>query len=683
MKLMEHTLARFAAPENASTDCASTNLAPIELTACFAALIGQIRPRQPHDLDDARRNIQALCFILGKRTELRANLRRALFELLASYRHTELYTLTGILPNTGFFSELFRRVGHQLLPDVLEPELLRTFLRQVFNRPSDRYWVIGVGDEAWQQLIESLRFDEVRTAEPDTALPRAVAEILRSLSFISHWIAAIGMEPELLRLEPALETFGSPFLTQNNELTDYIESYQAGWRQPDIASSDDKHLRVLFGQCREVIERVHKRAGREGTSLRLTYHLQRLQQLLRRSERLLDIVEPLRTDPDDEAAYPAIVTLFTRLVQDECLRDNLRKHWRQNTEVIALRITDNTRAHGEHYITETRREYAAMAKSAMVGGAIIAFMACLKLWLAKANLPPLTGALLYCLNYGLGFCLIHILHGTVATKQPAMTANAIAASIGETGGKLRNIDTLARLVARTVRSQIVAILGNIGLAIPLAGLIAYTVFAVSGQHFISTEKAGHLLAEQSLIDSGAVFYAAIAGVCLFLSGLISGYFDNFAAYNRIPKRLLQLGWPRRLFGEARMRRVAAYIGDNLGALAGNMIFGFMLGGVSIFGVLFGLLIDIRHVAFSSAFVGIAFVTHDFRPDLWSFIWATLGVAAIGCINLAVSFALALNIALRARHISETPWRAIAGSLLRHLFKQPRDFFLPPRKVSGD
>ncbi|MCB5976870.1 site-specific recombinase [Acinetobacter baumannii] len=32
------------------------------------------------------------------------------------------------------------------------------------------------------------------------------------------------------------------------------------------------------------------------------------------------------------------------------------------------------------------------------------------------------------MNYSLGFILIHVLHFTVATKQPAMTAAALAAT---------------------------------------------------------------------------------------------------------------------------------------------------------------------------------------------------------------------------------------------------------------
>ena len=487
------------------------------------------------------------------------------------------------------------------------------------------------------------------------------------------------MEPELLRLEPSLENYESPFVTQNIELIDYIESYSTCWRKTDTTGCDDKHLRVLFAQCQEVIERVHKRAARSGTSIRLTYDLQRLQQLIRRSEQLLYIVEKLRLDPDGQSAYPAIVSLFVCLVHDECERDNLIQHWRQNTELIALRVTENASVHGEHYITETWSEYKEMARSAMIGGCIIAFMACFKLLLGKAEMPPLTGALAYCLNYGLGFCLIHMVHGSVATKQPAMTANAIAGSIDEAGGKLRNMDNLTHLIARTVRTQLVAIVGNVFTAIPLAGLIVYALFGLTGEHFASPEKATHLLEEQNIVGSGALFYASIAGVCLFLSGLISGYFDNYAAYNRIPERILQLEWPKRLIGEYRLRRVSVYIGDNLGALAGNFIFGFLLGGTAIFGVLFGLPIDIRHVTFASAFVGIAIVSLDFAMSLMMILRAMLDVAAIGFINLTVSFALALNVALRARRVAKTPWRMLAGATLRHLMQDPRDFFLPPKK----
>lgn len=660
---MEELISRFVDPSDE----------PVRL---LEQLVDQIRPADADDQESARRNLLALCYLLGARADLRSGLRQVVGELLRTHRHSDLYTATGILPSTGFVAEGLRRIGHKFLPEVLDAGVLRSVLRIVFHRSSDRLWVIGVGEDAWVRLLEAMRFDEVPVS---AVLPVSAAEMLSSLRVLSYWIAACGMEPELLRLDAALETYESPFIAQNREMMAYLEAYRDSWGRQVGEICDDRHVRVLFSQCVEVIERIRRNAAKRGTSIRLTYHLQRLRQILRRSEQMLDVLAALQSEPDGTSAFPSVVTLFCQLVREECLRNDLLRHWRQNTELIALRVTDNASHHGEHYITATRAEYFAMARSAMVGGCVIAFMACLKLLLAKAHMPPLTGALAFCLNYGLGFCLIHVLHGTVATKQPAMTANAIAASLGEAGGKLRDIDALSDLIARTCRSQLVAILGNVGMAIPLAALIAFAILGISGDPFTDPEKSSHLLAEQSLVASGAVFYAAVAGFCLFVSGLISGYYDNYAAYNRIPERILQVRWLKSLCGEARMRRTAAYIGDNLGALSGNLLFGFLLGGTTLLGVLIGLPLDIRHVAFSSAFIGFGLVGLDFSPDPALLFWSLLGVAAIGVINLGVSFALALNVALRSRQVSDAQWQALARSVLGHLVRRPRDFFLPPAK----
>jgi len=668
---MQKLLTRFA--DVRLDDDAPTADDPIKL---FAQLIDTIRPRSASNIDAARSKLQELCRLLDAQPTFARGVRETLIAISSRHRHSEIYTSTGILPNTGFFSEIFRRIGHKILPEALDLDLLRTAVRRVFRKADDGLWVIGVGEETWLQLLASLRFKEQPSA-PE--MPKPIAEMLRSLRVLSYWIAAAGMEPELLKLDRALETYESPFVTQNEELLAYIDAYPHAWRNPETLLVDDKHLLVLLDQCIAVIERMRKRAAREGTSIRLTYHLQRLHQLILRCEQVLEILDHLMHNPDGETAMPPIVRLFSRLISEECQRDNLGVHWQRNTELMALRVTDNAGYDGEHFITETRGEYFQLARGAAIGGFVIALMACLKLLFGKAHMAPLVEATVFCLNYGIGFCIIHILHGTVATKQPAMMANTIAGTISQSGGRLRDIEALTGLIARTIRSQIVAILGNIVVAVPVAAAAAYAFAYVSGIPLADADKSAYLLGEQSLIHSASVFYGAICGICLFLAGLISGYFDNYAVYNHIPQRILQLKLPRRLFGTARMRRVADYIHDNLGALAGNLLFGFMLGGFTVFGDLFGLPIDTRHVAFSSAFIGISFVGSNFLPEPNLLLWAALGVAAIGFFNLTVSFALALKVALRARQVTETPWRKILWATLRHLAKHPRDFFLPPKR----
>src|SRR5690606_2409760 len=138
--------------------------------------------------------------------------------------------------------------------------------------------------------------------------------------------------------------------------------------------------------------------------------------------------------------------------------NDISQHWNQNVELMALRVTENASRAGEHYITATRSEYFELMRSAMGAGLIIGIMALIKILTADQHLAPLTEAILFSLNYGLGFVAIHILHFSVATKQPAMTAAAIAASVDASDGKTREMDNLLTIIAQTMRSQTVAIL---------------------------------------------------------------------------------------------------------------------------------------------------------------------------------------------------------------------------------
>lgn len=270
-------------------------------TDLLALLVAELRPENPDQLEDAERRLRALCHLLETRSDLRRAVREAILGLSTETRHADLYASTGILPNTGFFTELFRRIGHKLLPEALDDERLRTRLRRIFPHASDARWVTGLGETAWLELIAAIHFEETPA---NAALPHAAAEVLRALRIISFWIAAGGMDPELLRLDPALEQYESPFATQNAELIAYIDTYPLAWRQPAALISDDKHLRVLLDQCRQSSERIRKRAARDGTSIRLTFHLQRLQQLIDRCEALLDVLDALLHHPDSEQAPP-------------------------------------------------------------------------------------------------------------------------------------------------------------------------------------------------------------------------------------------------------------------------------------------------------------------------------------------------------------------------------------------
>ncbi|MCL2875566.1 MAG: site-specific recombinase [Betaproteobacteria bacterium] len=645
----------------------------------WVTLVNTVRPSRTHRTDDTVAALSELTQMLIDAPDTRRVLRTALLKLFVGHKQTSLYVSSGLLPSTGFFSETARRISHGLLPDVVDPTYLKDLLTVIFHRKDDEIWVEAVPDEVWIDFFSTLLDDEGTVSRNRKGLPIALSEMLEALRILSYHVSAIGLDPELVRIDPHLEEVESPFIAQNTEVMAYLGAYRTWWDNPDAPLGDEAHLGVMLDQCQEVLQRVRRRASRLGTSLTLTFTLERLRQHLDRIHEMLDLLHELHRTRTIDSLLPQAVTFFKRAVRAECRKNRLSDYWSTNVGLLSLRMTDSASKRGEKYITTNRREYFSMFLSAALGGFVIAFMSAFKVMLSKLQLAPLTEALCFCLNYGIGFALIHFLGGTVATKQPAMTANAIAASIGEIRGKPNDLENLATVVVRTLCSQFGAIAGNLGLSVPMSILFSFAFLHFAEVPFIDTDKADQLFASVHPL-SGAPFFAAIAGVCLFLSGLIAAYYDNLTAYNRIPERLAQLHWPRRLFGEKRAKRFTAYIENNLGALAGNFFFGFLLGGTAGLGVLLGLPLDIRHIAFSSAFIGFAASAYDFAVPISLIGVTVVGVLLIGLVNLLVSFTLALYVAMRSRGITFAQGRILSTLVMRHLLNRPLDFFFPPRNA---
>ena len=140
---------------------------------------------------------------------------------------------------------------------------------------------------------------------------------------------------------------------------------------------------------------------------------------------------------------------------------------------------------------------------------------------------------------------------------------------------------------------------------------------------------------------------------------------------------------RRLAGTARAAGIGAYIQDHLGGIMGNFLFGCMLGSTGVVGIILGLPLDIRHIAFSSANFGYALIGFDFALPFKAILWAALGVALIGLTNLGVSFALALRTALGARGVRFGHWGALLKAIWARFRSAPRSFVLPPRGAATD
>lgn len=633
-------------------------------------LVAVLRPASSRDADAAAGRWRELLTRLENDAAARRALATTLFSCFAAREQRSFYTETGLLPNTGFFSELRQKLAHKLLPEQIDASRFQDCLHLIFPGQREIAWFCAIPADERTAFFALLAREAIGTREE---LGRIRGQLLDSIIIVGHRIAAMGLEPELLRILPRLARGESPFIALCDETTLLAQRLHAEAPSADRDKHAADHLLVLLEQCRESVDRAHQAAASRGTSLPLTFLVVRLRQHLERLELLVGL---LTGRPGD--AGRAWCGLLWNGISEELQRNSLRRHIADLTALLALRVTENAGRTGEHYIARDRAEWRGMWRAAAGGGFLIALMALAKIFGSFIDLALLNQGLLNGAIYAGGFAVIHMCRGAVATKQPAMTAAAIAATISQTRGRLRDLDRLAELIVATVRSQHAAIAGNVLVAFPLAVAVAFAMFSQFGGHPISPEKAVGLLQELHPLK-GTLIFAGIAGLWLFTAGLVSGYVDNQAAYSRLGERVAAHPWLAPVIGGQRAAWLGAYLDRNAGGLAGNLFFGMMLGLTPALGKMTGLPLDIRHIAFSAANLGYALVSLDFRVDLLVALRSAAGVALIGATNLAVSFSLALWLALRSRGVDFIAIAALAPELRQRLRSRPARFFVPPRE----
>lgn len=639
------------------------------LTDLFAV----IRPRSRQELEHAPETWLGMLEMLEQQPHWQTALAHTMLLFFSSREQRRFYTEAGLLPNTGFFSELHRKLAHKLLPELTDRQDLKDCIHIIFWHPGDQIWMERIPQ------TERARFWEILGRRPSTdkeASFRMKLQLLESTLILAHRIASMGLEPELLRLLPRLMAGTSSFVALADEVSRFVEAVQ---RSPDSTTEeleDEQHLLVLLDQCRDVVRRGHLAAAAQGTSMTLTYLIVRLTQHLDRLELLVRLLAVQLTPENRAVLNERWSDFFLEAVSGERQRNSLSRHFSDLLALLSLRVTENAGKTGEHYLAWDRDEWRGIGRAAAGAGILIGLMALVKLFGYRLHLPVFSEGLLNGMIYSGGFALIHLMHGIVATKQPAMTAATIAATISQTRGRLRDTQKLTDLIVATIRGQVAAIAGNVLVALPVALLAGMLLSLYGGGTPVSAEKANHLLAEIAPLGGGTLIYAAVAGVWLFTAGLVSGYIDNVTAYGRIGERVALHPWLLRLAGQGFARRCGDYLDRNSGGLVGNMFFGMMLGLTPALGKALGLPLDIRHIAFSAANLGYAVVSLEFRLSWGLLITSCLGVGLIGLVNLAVSFSLALLVAMRSRGVDFTASTQLLPALWHRLKERPASFFKP-------
>lgn len=630
-------------------------------TDALAAIVDLLRPQKHASTDEIDARIYELVDALEADSQLLETVETTALSVLGDARLVNAFAESGILRDIGFLRKLNDRLVRRVLPRQLPEQAARRRILAVFRKPSDWKWVTNASVEAWTELF-ALIGQKGQWKPP-------YQQVGAAIEGLAQRIAALGIDEELNVRISGAHHYDSAFVDLPVVAHQFVEHHRGG----DTDADSFDALVDTVDQCRDIITTLRSEKQRYGTNLRLTTVSRRLLQQLRRLTTLAHLIHP-ESPPETVASS---VRLFQAFVEAELTDTSISRLFKQGADLLAYQIAEQSATKGQNYITDSRAGYFRFLRAAMQGGAIVAPFAVLKIFLSSFDLAPAAQGFVYGLNYAICFTLLYLTGSILATKQPAVTASAIARKIDEAAAEKRAIEGVADVIILVWRSQFVSFLGNLICALPLGFLLAYALANWGGAPVADAAGVDALVDSVHPWAQATLFYAAIAGICLFLSGVISGAVDNHVVYADVERRIAE--HPGLTFlGDSR-RRVAAFVAKHLGMTTGNVVLGFMLGFAGVIGTFLGLPIDIRHIAFSATDVGI--VAHT-APEITAtslFATALLGVVGIGFFNFLICFVLTLTAGLEARRTSFDDARKLLRILVARALRRPWEWFLPHRK----
>lgn len=610
---------------------------------------------------------------LKSKEEVRIFFSNYIRDLLNNKRFLPIVTEAGIVQNGGFRKEIYRRIIAKLIPHQPEKNTLEYILNQLFYAENDIVWLKKIPKNEVSQLYDLL---ELPTIYESLQVQSPLMEILNSMALISQRMSGKALDAEVLKMLPEYADFESPF----EQLEKSLDKVDTKLRKNNLCSihSQDSvviDLKSSIEQCELYVQKAYANAHTFGISLTANQSLLKIKQQL---ERFSSMFYFLLIDTDEQKKVKSL-ELAMKLISLNCKKNNIKKLIGDSTQLISYEITQHTAKTGEHYITTGKKEYLKMFYTAGGGGLIVGFLCIFKLLLGKVHVSDFGHAFLYSMNYAFGFIAIYLLGYTLATKQPAMTAATLIKTIenGMKSGlpnKIRHQE-FAALFARLFRSQFIAFVGNVIVAFPIAMLLMFVFFWLTGEN-IAASKSEVLLKDISPVHSLAIFHAAIAGVFLFLSGVISGSISNSNKYNNMYYRIQEHPWLKLTFGIEKSKKIATWFEQKWPGVASNFWFGVFMGSVASVGAFFGLNLDIRHITFAAGNFAIGLFGSDFVITGWMIFWSILGIGIIGFMNFIVSFILSLGLAFRSRDIPFLEIRYLFSSVWDYFKKNKLSFFIP-------
>ena len=606
--------------------------------------------------------VQGFLDSVQRQPEVQARLQAWWERLLQTVDITTLLADFGFAPRTAFVSELAERLRRKMLPATPETVDAAELFPLVARSRFDTQWMGALDDSQLLQLCSLLSSDPAR----DTLTWQR--GLVDALTYATAQVRATGFAPELRLRMDAEAREARAF----HALPADVEALRSVFFKPDRDEAELLAVVVQYRErldaCRQAITSIYAHLDENGISVGMVF---RLRQLRARIVRVRELLDALLAPKPAQAA----LKLLVRRVNIGQESKSVGALISANFTLLSAKMAERSAETGERYLTRNFAEYKDMLGKAMGGGAVTAFTTLLKFAIAGVGLSAFWGGFWSGLMYSLSFILIQMLHCTLATKQPAMTAPAMAA-------KLKDIDSAQALgdfideVTHLVRSQVAAVVGNVFMVVPTVLLINSLIVLVSGQPMISQEYAVRVLQSLSLFGP-TLLWAAFTGSILFAASLMAGWAENWFVLHRLDSAMRHNPRITGFLGAERSARWSAFLRDNISGFASNIALGFMLGLIPAFTGFFGLELEVRHVTLSTgqlAAAGASLGLEAFRHGaIW---WAIAAIPLIGALNLSVSFYFAFRLALQAHNVSGVDRARIRSAIWARWRRSPGSFFMP-------
>ena len=619
-------------------------------------------------------NFEVVLDYFKESPEITQNFSYYLHNLFAGKPFNFSLTEANILSENSFWSEFKKRMLNSILPPVENENSVWYMVDHLMTSPKkDLKFLQEISDDELDELFQLLKIDQIILKDS------VKKELVLSINILAWRMIGDALKSEVLKMTPEYKNLDNPFIALQNEI-DILSSEIRNNKDFYFTSknTDVKQVFIYLKQCLEFVDNAFKNSAKYGISNKTNQTLLRIKQQIKR---LQEIVKLLLVD-DEKDILKNSKTLVLNILAYKSHKNNIAELFDDSTLLISHLITNHTAETGSKYISSSYQDYFKMFYKASGGGIIVGVLCVLKMLYSYSSSSDFAHAVLYSMNYAMGFVMIYLMQFTLATKQPAMTAATMAKVLSEGKNTKKNYTDFAHLVAKLIRTQFIAFMGNVLWAFPVALLIIYG-FDVLLQENLAGPKSAKLLKDLNPWESKAFLHASIAGFFLFISGIIAGNVGNNSVFYQIPKRLEKNLVLNMIFGAKFTKSISKFYAKNWSGIISNIWFGVFLGVIGPIGHFLGLDLDIRHITFSAGNFALGLYGSHFEVSNATIYLSIATIFLIGFFNFIVSFGLSMSLALRSRKVNSGEFKEISKAIFFYFLKNPFRFILPIRSRDLD